>query len=103
MNKEKWDSLPADVKDVLEQMRREQAEWTGKYVDDHVTEALAWSKANYNHQLFELPAADHDKVASLLEPMTEEYVKRTGALGLPASQIVADTLALKKKYEQKDR
>src|SRR5512137_2618052 len=41
MNQAKWDSLPADVKDVLEQMRREHAEWTGKYVDDHVTEALA--------------------------------------------------------------
>jgi hypothetical protein len=35
--------------------------------------------------------------------MTDEYVKRTDALGLPASQIVADTLALKKKYEQKYR
>jgi hypothetical protein len=91
------------VKDVLDGMRREQAEWTGKYVDDHVTEALAWSKANYQHQLFQLSAADHEKVASLLKPMTDEYVKRTAALGLPAAQIVADTLALKKKYEQKHR
>jgi TRAP-type C4-dicarboxylate transport system substrate-binding protein len=100
MNKAKWDSLPADVKDVLDRMRREQAEWTGKYVDNHVTEALAWSKANYQHQLFELSAADHETVASLLKPMTDDYVKRTAALGLPANQIVADTLALKKKYEQ---
>src|SRR5512139_1064815 len=100
MNKAKWDSLPADVKDVLDRMRREQAEWTGKYVDDHVTEALAWSRANYQHQLFELSAADHDKVASLLKPMTDDYVQRTAALGLPAAQIVADTLALKKKYER---
>jgi TRAP-type C4-dicarboxylate transport system substrate-binding protein len=103
MNKAKWDSLPADVKDVLEQMRREQAEWTGKYVDDHVTEALAWSKANYQHQLFELSAADHDKIASLLKPMTEDYVKRTAALGLDGAKIVTDVQALKKKYEQKQR
>src|SRR5512143_34232 len=103
MNKARWDSLPADVKDVLDGMRREQAEWTGKYVDDHVTEALAWSKANYQHQLFQLSAADHEKIDSLLKPMTDEYVKRTAALGLPAAQIVADTLALKKKYEQKYR
>ena len=103
MNQAKWDSLPADVKDVLEQMRREQAEWTGKYVDDHVTEALAWSKANYNHQLFELSAADHDTVSSLLKPMTEEYVKRTGAVGLDGAKIVADVQALKKTHEQKHR
>ena len=101
MNKAKWDSLPADVKKVIDEMRREQAEWTGKYVDDHVTEALAWSKATYKHQVFELSAADHDKVASLLKPMTDDYVKRTAALGLPAGQIVADALALKKKHEQK--
>ena len=103
MNKEKWDSLPADVKEVLEKMRREQAEWTGKYVDDHVTEALAWSKATYQHQLFELSAADQGTIASLLKPMTDEYVKRTAALGLPAGQIVADTVALKKKHERKPR
>jgi TRAP-type C4-dicarboxylate transport system substrate-binding protein len=103
MNQAKWDSLPADVKDVLEKMRREQAEWTGKYVDDHVTEALAWSKANYQHQIFELSAADNDKVASLLKPMTEEYVKRTAALGLNGEKIVSDVEALKKKHERKQR
>jgi len=68
-----------------------------------VTEALAWSRANYQHQLFELSATDHDKVASLLKSMTDDYVQRTAALGLPATQIVADTLALKKKYERKYR
>jgi hypothetical protein len=84
-------------------LRREQAEWTGKYVDDHVTEALAWSKAEYKHQLFELPAADNDKVASLLKPMTEEYVKRTATLGLDGAKIVSDVQALKKKHERKQR
>ena len=103
MNQAKWDSLPADVKGVLDQMRREQAEWTGKYVDDHVTEALAWSKANYQHQLFELSAADQEKVAALLKPMTEEYVKRTAALGLDGAKIVSDVQALKKSHEQKHR
>ena len=72
-------------------------------MDDHVTEALAWSKTNYQHQLFELPAADHEKVASLLKPMTEEYVKRTAALGLDGAKIVSDVQALKKTHEQKRR
>jgi TRAP-type C4-dicarboxylate transport system substrate-binding protein len=103
MNKEKWDSLPAEVKDVFEQLRREQAEWTGKYVDDHVTEALAWSKANYQHQLFELSAADNARIASLLKPMTEEYVKRTATLGLDGVKIVSDVQELKKKHERKQR
>jgi len=99
MNQAKWDSLPADVKDVMEKLGREQAEWTGKYVDDHVTEALAWSKENHKLQLFRLPAADQETVESLLKPMTEDYVKRTAALGLDGAGIVSDVLALKKKHE----
>ncbi|GAB4234471.1 MAG: TRAP transporter substrate-binding protein [Deltaproteobacteria bacterium] len=98
MNRAKWDSLPADVKDVLDKMRREQSEWTGKYVDDHVAEALDWSKRNHRHQLHELPAADHRTIDGLLKPMTEDYVKRTAALGLPGDRIVADVQALKKKH-----
>ena len=100
MNREKWNSLPADVKKVLDDMRREQAAWTGDYVDNHVKEALAWSKANHNHQLFTLSAADAEAVKVQLKPMVDEYVKRVAALGLPAEQIVADALALKKKHEQ---
>jgi len=100
MNKEKWNSLPPDVKKVLDDMRQEQALWTGTYVDNHVAEALAWSKKNYGHQVFALPAADVETVKSLLQPMVDDYVKRVSAAGLPAKQIVADALALKKKHEK---
>jgi len=47
-----------------------------------------------------LPATDAEAVRNRLKPMVDEYVKRVAALGLPAEQIVADALALKKKYEQ---
>jgi len=35
--------------------------------------------------------------------MTDEYVKRTAALGLDGAKIVSDVQALKKSYEQKSR
>ena len=100
MNREKWNSLPADVKKVLDELRREQAMWTGTYVDNHVTEALAWSKKTYDHQVLSLPAGDVESVKTLLKPMVDEYVKRVTAQGVPGSQIVADALALKKKHEK---
>lgn len=103
MNREKWDALPADVKTVLDGMRREQAIWTGTYVDDHVTEALDWSKKNYDLQVFHLPAADAETVRTAVKPMLDEYVKKVTALGLPGDRIIADALALKKKNEQKHR
>ena len=100
MNLEKWNSLPADVKKVFDDMRREQSLWTGTYVDDHVAEALAWSKKTYEHQLFSLPEADVETVHGLLQPMVDAYVKKVTSLGLDGKQIVADVLALKKKHEQ---
>ncbi|OPX99083.1 MAG: Monocarboxylate 2-oxoacid-binding periplasmic protein precursor [Syntrophorhabdus sp. PtaB.Bin006] len=101
MNKDKWNSLPPDVKKVMDSLRREQAEWTGKYVDDHVKEALAWSKQKYNHQLLELPAAEKAQIPGLVKPMIDDYIKRVTATGLPGDQIVKDAYALKAKYEKR--
>jgi TRAP-type C4-dicarboxylate transport system substrate-binding protein len=100
MNKEKWNSLPPDVKKVMDDMRREQSLWTGNYVDAHVTEALAWSRKTYDHQVFTLSGSDAESVKTLLKPIVDDYVKRVTALGLPADRIVADALALKKKHER---
>lgn len=100
MNQGKWNSLPADVKKVIEDLRREQAEWTGKYVDDHVKEALTWSKEKYNHQIIQLPAADKAEIPKLVKPMTDEYVKRVTAQGVPGQQVINDLMKLKEKYEK---
>lgn len=99
MNKAKWNSLPADVKRALDGLSREQAAWTGEYVDRHVQDSLAWSKSNYRHQVFTLPAADQKRINQLLSPMIDNYVKKVSAQGLNGKQIVADVQALKKKYE----
>ncbi|HPU28930.1 MAG TPA: TRAP transporter substrate-binding protein [Syntrophorhabdaceae bacterium] len=100
MNKDKWNTLPADVKKVIDDMRREQAEWTGKYVDDHVQEALKWSKEKYNHQLFKFSDADMKEIERLTKPMIDEYIKKVNAMGLPGEQIIKDVYALKAKYEK---
>lgn len=100
MNKDKWNTLPADVKKVIDDMGREQAEWTGKYVDNHVQEALKWSKEKYNHQVFKLTKTDMDEIARLTRPMIDEYIKKVNGMGLSGEQIVKDVYALKAKYEK---
>lgn len=100
MNKAKWDALPADVKKVLDDLGRDQALWTGTYVDNHVKEGLAWSKKNYGHQVFKLSAAESKRVDELLAPMVEDYVRKVSAQGLNGRQIVSDVKALKAKHEK---
>ena len=100
MNKDKWNSLPADVKKVIDDLRREQADWTGKYVDDHVKEAITWSKQKYNLQLIELPSAEKAEIPKLMKPMIDDYLKRVNGQGLHGDQILKDLYALKAKYEK---
>lgn len=100
MNKSKWDSLPADVKKVIDSLSREQAVWTGEYVDKHVKEALAWSAKEYKHQVIVLPAVEQKQIETLLAPMTDEYLKKVNAQGLDGKKILADIKALKAKYEK---
>ncbi len=100
MNQAKWNAMPANVKKVLDDLRREQAEWTGKYVDDHVKEALAWSKEKYNHQVFKLPATEMAEIPKLVKPMMDEYVKRVTPQGTPGEQVLSDLYKLKEKYEK---
>ena len=100
MNKEKWESLPADVKKVIDDMRKEWALWTGNYVDNHVTESIKWSKEKYNLQIFEFPTAEKAQIPKLIKPLIDEYTKRVTAAGLPGAQIIKDVYALKEKYEK---
>ena len=100
MNKNKWDSLPADVKEVIDGMRKEWALWTGNYVDDHVLESLKWSKEKYNLQIWELPAGEKAEVSKLIKPLIDDYVGRVTKAGLNGSEIMKDVYALKEKYEK---
>lgn len=100
MNKDKWNSLPADVKKVIDDMRKEWALWTGNYVDNHVLESLKWSKEKYNLQIWELPAAERAEVPKLIKPLIDGYIERATKAGLPGNQIMKDVYALKAKYEK---
>lgn len=100
MNKDKWNSLPPDVQKVMEGLKREQAEWTATYVDNHVQEALRWSKEKYNHQVFKFSPEDMEEIRRLTRPIIDDYIKRVTAQGIPGKQIIEDIYKLKEKYEK---
>ncbi len=100
MNKDKWNSLPPDVKKVIDGMSKEWALWTGNYVDNHVLESLKWSKEKYNLQIWELPAAEKAEASKLIKPLIDSYVERVTKAGLPGNQIMKDVYAFKEKYEK---
>ena len=98
MNMGKWNALPADVRKVFDDLSREQSLWTAKYADDHVTDALAWSKDKYKLEIITLPAAEMKSIASLMAPMADAYVQKVTAKGIPGADILKDVRAFEAKY-----
>jgi len=97
MNMDKWNSLPKDVQEIMEKLGREQAEWTGTYMDDHVKESKGWSEKEYKVEFIELPAEEKAKWDELLKPITQKWIENTKAKGLPAEEILKDIKELLKK------
>jgi TRAP-type C4-dicarboxylate transport system substrate-binding protein len=98
MNIDKWNALPRDVQLVMENMRVQQAVWTGTYMDKHVEDANAWSKSTQGVEFISLPAGEKAKWDAKLEFMTENWIKNANDKGFPGAEIVADIKAFTKMY-----
>jgi TRAP-type C4-dicarboxylate transport system substrate-binding protein len=98
MNMDKWNSLPRDVQLVMENMRVQQAVWTGTYMDNHVEEANEWSKSNQGVEFITLAPDEKAKWDARLAFITDNWIKDATAKGFPGAEIVADIKAFTKMY-----
>ena len=88
MNRAKYEALPEDVKQVLDDLYREHAAWTGDYVDGHVAEAVAWAEANHALKVTALTAEDAAALRATAEPLIQGYVARMAAKGIDGQAVV---------------
>lgn len=100
MNKDVWNSLPPDVQKAIDELGPEMAKWTGEYMDNHVKEALEWSKTQYGLQITELSAEEQANWFKKLQPMQDNLVAELKAKGMPAEQYKNRLYELKEKYEK---
>lgn len=100
MNQAKWDSLPDDVKKVFDDLRKDQAIWTGKYVDGHAAAALEWSKKEHKVEFIALSPEERAKWMAKVSPLVDAYIKRMEEAKLPGKQIVEDAKKLTEKYSK---
>ena len=103
-NKQKWASLPKDVKDAIMGVSGEKGArfWGKNFFDTAEADALAKIKAgNYPMERYEMPAAEvarWQKTAG--EPLWEEWVKKMEGKGhKEAREILNTTLDLLKKHQ----
>ncbi|MGD8561870.1 MAG: TRAP transporter substrate-binding protein [Desulfarculaceae bacterium] len=101
MNMDKWNSLPADVKKVMDDLFWDQGVWTGKYMDGHAAKSLEWSQKNKGVKVFRLSKAEKAKFDARLEPIVAGWVKKVSAKGMKGQALVDDIKALIKKHTGK--
>jgi TRAP-type C4-dicarboxylate transport system substrate-binding protein len=98
MNMDRWNSLPDDVKKVMDDLRVEQAKWTGSYMDGHVKESIEWSKKTYDVEFIELAPEEKARWDAKLDSITKKWVSDKKAKGFPAEKIIDDMKGLIKKH-----
>ncbi len=100
MNKNSWNGLPDDVKKVLNDLGREQAEWTGNYMDQHVKDSLAWAKDKYSIEMIKMSDADMKEIKDKTLPLIEDWKKKAADKGIDGAAVLSDIKASLVKYEK---
>lgn len=100
MNQKTWDGLPDSVKQIMEELALEQCVWTGEYMDQHVRDAIEWSKDTYEVEVIELTPSQKEEWNRRLETITDEWISQAKGKGLPAEEIVTDLKTLIQTYSR---
>jgi TRAP-type C4-dicarboxylate transport system substrate-binding protein len=99
MNQKKYDSLPADLRKIIDEHSGAWgAEFTGKVWDQNELVGIeAIKKAGGT--IYQVPAEERARWAAKLKPMEDDWVKSVEAKGLPGRQLLNDLREAIKKYD----
>jgi TRAP-type C4-dicarboxylate transport system substrate-binding protein len=100
MNMDTWRSLPKHVQEVMTDLGKEQATWTGEYMDHHVKESIEWSRRTYQVEFIRIPPTERPEWDQRLKPIEKAWIDEGTAKGLPGKAIVEDIRALIRKHSR---
>jgi TRAP-type C4-dicarboxylate transport system substrate-binding protein len=88
MNKRKWDSLPENIKKIIDETTgMVMSEEAGK-VYDQTDEPLKQLCIKKGMQALELPAEEESKLEKLTLPLRDKWVKEMEAKGAPGQAVL---------------
>ncbi|WP_249978146.1 TRAP transporter substrate-binding protein [Vreelandella olivaria] len=100
MSRQRWESLPEDVQQVIDELGAEASQYAGHYLDSHVQESIAWAQENHGVEVVTLSEAEQGRWAERLEPLNEQHIEQISARGLPAAELYERMLELIRQYQQ---
>ena len=99
MNQKKYDSLPPDLRKVLDDLSGNWgAKFTGAVWDKNELEGIAAAK-KAGATIYKVPDEERQRWAVRLKPVEEEWLKSMEAKGLPGRQLLGDLREAIKKYD----
>jgi len=87
MNMDKWNSLPKDVQQVMEEVSQEWIVKTGKAWELSDKEGLEYTLAQ-NNEVIKITGEESKRWVKAVSPVITDYVARTSKKGLPAREYV---------------
>ncbi|MFO7753629.1 MAG: TRAP transporter substrate-binding protein [Desulfobacteraceae bacterium] len=87
MNKDKWNSLPADVKKTMEQVNAEWAEKHGKAWDTSDYEGIRYT-LSLGNSIIGIEEDEAEKWKKAVKPVFDKYLKGTEKRGVPGKEAL---------------
>ncbi len=95
MNKNTWEKLPKEAKDVLERNRAKYALMASSQHDRDDVKAIE----NNKPKIYNLPASDTKRLKEILAPSVKAYIEKYEAAGYPMKKAAKDYyMFMKQKY-----
>lgn len=87
MNKERWNSLPADIQKTIEKLNEEWIEKSGKGWDD-IDKAGREATLKQGNKIIPLSKEENERWAKTVRPLLDDYVNNMKSKGLPGDQAL---------------
>ncbi|MBM4760962.1 TRAP transporter substrate-binding protein DctP [Bacillus sp. B15-48] len=101
MNKNKYETLPEDVKAEIQALKVEMPVIAGQYLDNHIEGVLEWSKEEHGVEIVSLKDGEKDKWDAKIQELQDEYVQKAKEKGLPAEEYLGRVHELLEEYSAK--
>ncbi|MCE8022080.1 TRAP transporter substrate-binding protein [Halomonas sp. MCCC 1A11036] len=98
MSQERWESLPEDIQQVIDELASEMAAFTGRYLDEHIERSLEWAQAEQDVEIVTLSEEELARWNERLVPVNEVLLDEVEAQGLPAREFAQRMHELMKEY-----
>jgi TRAP-type transport system periplasmic protein len=98
MNKDRWNSLPADIQNIIEKMNEEWIEKHGRAWDE-IDKAGKEFTIKLGNKITSVSKEENERWAKAVRPILDDYVNNMKAKGLPGEEALKFCLDYLKKNE----